>query len=190
MIIGGGGGANKKRDGRSPPPRQARGRVGPPSGLGLRPRAASALWPTGPGPGGTALQRGLQSCLTRGNDVLISQLPILAPIGICNKLVRASSLHFLLFNVSTIQLFNALSSQLLNLSTTSSWVPPQQWMVLQLLFQGGYPGGGSGGPARFNASKAYDERAGPERGGYFPRPDHVFILALPPLDFIPPPRVF
>jgi hypothetical protein len=34
---------------------------GRPSGLGPR--------PTGPGPGGIALQRGLQSCLARGNRI-------------------------------------------------------------------------------------------------------------------------
>jgi hypothetical protein len=57
---------------------------GPPSGLGLRPRAATALWPTGPGPGGIPLQRDLQSGLARGNGILFSQWPILALIRIIN----------------------------------------------------------------------------------------------------------
>jgi hypothetical protein len=39
------------------------------------------------------------------------------------------------FNHSTLQRFNY-----------SPWVPPQQCMLLQLLCQGGYPGGGSAGP--------------------------------------------
>ena len=34
---------------------KAQARVGSPSGLGLRPRTATALWPTGPGPGGIPL---------------------------------------------------------------------------------------------------------------------------------------
>jgi hypothetical protein len=40
-------------------------RVGPPSGLGHRPRAATALYRYAAGPGGIALQRDLQSGLTR-----------------------------------------------------------------------------------------------------------------------------
>jgi hypothetical protein len=38
---------------------------GPPSGLGHRPRAATALCRFAAGPGGIALQRDLQSCLAR-----------------------------------------------------------------------------------------------------------------------------
>jgi hypothetical protein len=47
---------------------------GRPSGLGLRPRAATALWPTGPGPGGIPLWRDLQSGLTQKAN---TQLPFL-----------------------------------------------------------------------------------------------------------------
>ncbi len=49
---------------------KSQARVGPPSGLGLRPRAATALWPTGPGPGGIVLQHDLWSGLTRGQKVI------------------------------------------------------------------------------------------------------------------------
>jgi hypothetical protein len=46
--------------------------VGRPSGLGLQPRAATALCRCAARPGSTALWRGLQSCLTLG----ISQFPV------------------------------------------------------------------------------------------------------------------
>src|SRR5271157_1679626 len=64
-------------------------RVGSPSGpplrvlprvVGLWPRAATALWPTGPGPGGIPLWRDLQSSLTRGDGTPLCQVALLAPI--------------------------------------------------------------------------------------------------------------
>ena len=54
--------------------------------------------------------------LTRGNWNLFCQLAFLAPIGIRNKIdIRMTSLNSERFNYSTFQLFNAFSSQLLNI---------------------------------------------------------------------------
>ncbi len=118
----------------------ARARVGSPSGLGLRPRAATTLWPTGPGPGGIPLWRDLQSPLTRGNRNLFCQF-----IYWVNRIRLKSTVNCQLSTCSRLFLLNSSTSKPLNYS---SWVPPQQCMVLQLLCQGGHPGGGSGEPAR------------------------------------------
>jgi|SRR5271157_1139471 hypothetical protein len=50
-----------------------------------------------------------------------------------------------------LELLNSSATQLLNYR---SWVPPQQRMVLQLLCQGGHPGGGSEGHRRPQAEEA------------------------------------
>ncbi len=74
--------------------------------LSLRPRAASALWPTGPGPGGIPLRRDLQSRLTRGSGNLFSQVIFLRQP---ESLDNPSGLLIVLLSTVNRQLSNSLS---------------------------------------------------------------------------------